>query len=94
LFPFKAWPEQGDQIGRIFAHWAIAFVGQFIENYRSSANSWANFFPSTSCVLILTKNCLCYTLGDFFKNSSGHPGPKLSRLVTKKIFNILSNALA
>jgi hypothetical protein len=30
--------EQGDQIGRIFAHWAIVYFGQCFENYSSSAN--------------------------------------------------------
>jgi hypothetical protein len=71
------WPQeptlQGDQIGLILAHWAIVINVQFIENYRSSAKPWAAFFQSTSYVLILTKKWLCYTLGDFFKNSSGHP---------------------
>jgi hypothetical protein len=27
---------QGDQIGRIFAYWAIVFFGQFYEKYSSS----------------------------------------------------------
>jgi sulfur relay (sulfurtransferase) DsrC/TusE family protein len=27
---------QGEQIGRIFAHWAIVFFGQFFENYEGS----------------------------------------------------------
>jgi hypothetical protein len=30
--------EQGDQIGQIFAYWAIVFSWAFIENYRSSLN--------------------------------------------------------
>jgi hypothetical protein len=65
---------QGDQIGRIIAYWAITFFGQSIENYISSANSRDSFIHSTSYVLIWTKICLGYTLGDFFTNSSGHPG--------------------
>jgi hypothetical protein len=28
--------EQGDQIGRIFTHWAIVYFLQFLGNYRSS----------------------------------------------------------
>jgi hypothetical protein len=36
--------NQGDQIGRIFAHWAIVFFGQIFENCRSSANSLAMYF--------------------------------------------------
>jgi hypothetical protein len=66
--------DQGDQIGRIFAYWTIVFFDQFIENYTSSANSWAAFFHSTSYVLILSKNWLGCILGDFFTNSSGHTG--------------------
>jgi hypothetical protein len=27
---------QGDQFGRIFAHWAFIYFGHFIENYKSS----------------------------------------------------------
>jgi hypothetical protein len=37
-----------------------------------------------NCVLILTKMWLGCILGDIFKNSSGHPGPKASFL--KQIF--------
>jgi hypothetical protein len=33
------------------------------------------FFHSKNYVQNLTKNGLGYTLGDYFKNSSGHPGP-------------------
>jgi hypothetical protein len=32
---------QGDQIGRIFAEWAIVFFGQFFENYGSAPKFWA-----------------------------------------------------
>jgi hypothetical protein len=31
-------PEQGDQIGRIFAYWAIVFFEQCFENDRSGGN--------------------------------------------------------
>jgi hypothetical protein len=65
--------NQGDQIGRIFAYWAIVFFGQFIENYRISANSWATFFHSISYALIFTKKWFGHILGNFFTHSSGHP---------------------
>jgi hypothetical protein len=52
------WQEQGDQIGRIFANWAIIFFGHFTENYRSSANSTGTFYHTASYVLIWTKNGL------------------------------------
>jgi hypothetical protein len=39
------------------------------------------FFPQyVNYVLNLTKNGLGDTLGDFFKNSSGHPGCNVARL--------------
>jgi hypothetical protein len=62
--------EQDDQIGRIFAYWAI---GHFL-NYKRSPNFVTADFKCQSCVSILTKNGLRYILGDFFTNSSGHPG--------------------
>jgi hypothetical protein len=53
---------QGDQIGRIFAFWAIVFSGQFFENKRSSPKLWATIFRSKNYVLILPNN----GLGDIF----------------------------
>jgi hypothetical protein len=41
---------QGDQIGRIFAYWAVVYVGQFSENYRSSVNSYTTFSRYTLCI--------------------------------------------
>jgi hypothetical protein len=32
------------------------------------------FLHSMICALISTKNGLGYSLGDYFRNSSGHPG--------------------
>jgi hypothetical protein len=32
---------------------------------------------------MLTKNVLGYSLGDFFTNSSGHPGRNIDLLITK-----------
>jgi hypothetical protein len=50
--------HQGDQIVRIFAHWAIVDFGQLNENYRSNANSQATKFQSTSYEVTLLKNVL------------------------------------
>jgi hypothetical protein len=36
--------KQGDQIGRIFAYWAIANLASFFENYRRSTN-FGSLFP-------------------------------------------------
>jgi hypothetical protein len=47
---------KGDQIGRIYAQWAIVYFGQCFENYWSGANFWATLFHGTSYVLIMTKN--------------------------------------
>jgi hypothetical protein len=50
------------------------YFGPFCENYRSNTNYWATLFHSARFVLILTNHVLGYILGDFFTNSSGHPG--------------------
>jgi hypothetical protein len=60
--------NQGDQIGRIF-------FGQYFENHKSNPNFCAYFSEEEIIsVLLLRKNGLGYILGDFFTNSSGHPG--------------------
>jgi hypothetical protein len=43
--------KQGDQIGRIFAHWVIIYFGQFIENY-SNIPHYGYFFHGEGYVLI------------------------------------------
>jgi hypothetical protein len=47
--------NQGE-IGRIFAHWAIAYFGQFLENNRSRPIFWSTyFFYGKGYAFILTK---------------------------------------
>jgi hypothetical protein len=41
--------QQGDQIGRIFANWVIAYFGQFDEIYANSPTLLATFFHGKSC---------------------------------------------
>jgi hypothetical protein len=43
--------------------------------WQKKAKMLGNLFHGKSYVLMLTKNRLGYSLGDFFTNSSGHPGP-------------------
>jgi hypothetical protein len=74
-------------LGRIFAYWAIVYFGHYFDNYRSTANYWATFLHSTSYVLILTNTWLGYILGDFFTDSSGHPGGGWGLL---RVFGILT----
>jgi hypothetical protein len=69
----KVFLKQGDQIGRIFAHLAFVFFGQFFEKYRNSANSLATFFHETSYVLVSTKDVFGYSLGDFFRRLTWSP---------------------
>jgi hypothetical protein len=53
---------QGDQIGRIFAFWAVAYLGQWFENYRNSAIFWATFmYVCINC----DKKWWLFTLGIF-----------------------------
>jgi hypothetical protein len=58
--------NQGEQIGRIFAYWVLAYFGQFRENYGNSPNLCATLFYGKSGAQVLTKNALGYILGDFF----------------------------
>jgi hypothetical protein len=73
---------QGYQIGRNFAFWAIVKICLCFENYITSAKFLATFFHGTNTVLILAKYGLGYILGDFFTNSSGHPGTCVGILFT------------
>jgi hypothetical protein len=50
---------------------------QSFENYRSITKVDATLFHGKSSLLILTENGLGYNLGDFLKNSSGHPADVL-----------------
>jgi hypothetical protein len=69
--------DQGDQIGRIFAHWAVAYsLDRFFENFRSSSRVLATFPLIINCVLMLSK----MVLGDFFRKLIRSPcvGPSFS----------------
>jgi hypothetical protein len=59
--------DEFSTIGRLFAQ------GRFFENGRNSPN-----LPATICrdesQVILTENGLGFILGEFFTNTSGHPG--------------------
>jgi hypothetical protein len=69
-----------NRVIRIFAQRAIVYFGQFSKDYWRSKKSWATFFLSIDYEIVLKKNCLGYVLGDFFTNSSGHPGQKWKML--------------
>jgi hypothetical protein len=47
---------QGDQIGRLFAYWAIVNFGEFVGNCSCSPNYILATFFMVCCVLILEKN--------------------------------------
>jgi hypothetical protein len=49
---------------------SIVFFVQFFDNYKISPNFLATIYNGENYVLLLGNN----GLGDFFKNSSGHPG--------------------
>jgi hypothetical protein len=63
---------QCDQIGRIFASWAIAFFGHFLK-YKSGPNFGLHFFNHNSCLLISAKMDWARFWAIFFTNASGHP---------------------
>jgi hypothetical protein len=56
-----------DQIGRLFTHGAVIFFGHLFENVFFTMYGKRNVF-------ILSKNGLGYFLGDFFTDSTCHPG--------------------
>jgi hypothetical protein len=62
--------NQGDQIGRIFALWAIFYFGQFFENIISGPNCcyiWATFFNRSTWIKnFLDKIWLGLHFGQFF----------------------------
>jgi hypothetical protein len=60
---------QGDQIGRIFANGRLFALGS---GFKMTEVAHIAGLPEASYVIILTKNCLGYILGDSFENSSGH----------------------
>jgi hypothetical protein len=56
-----------------FRQWGGCFLWVVFFSKRISANLWTTFSQCMSYVLILTTNGLGYILGDFKKNSFGHP---------------------
>jgi hypothetical protein len=60
---------QGDQIGRIFAYWAIDYLGKITQ---VAPNLVATFCHGKICVLIFKKGVGLHS-GRVFTNSSGHP---------------------
>jgi hypothetical protein len=73
LIRLMAFRQQGDQIGRVFAPWAIVYFGEFLENHRSSQKLRATFFQCKNNVSILTKKSVGLHFGHFFTKSPGHP---------------------
>jgi hypothetical protein len=67
--------HQGDQIGRIFAHWAIVYFGIFSKFYFCIILMATYSTKAGVNLLFLTKYGLDYILGDFFKKASCHPDP-------------------
>jgi hypothetical protein len=87
----KCW-HQRDQIGRNFAQWGIVNLGKFLEKCRRSTHFCAIFCNLRK--LILTKNMSDHLLGDFFTNSSGHPGWHFCVLVLTFLVNFYDPSLA
>jgi hypothetical protein len=68
------YPGQGEQIGRIFAYWAIVYTGHLFENYGSSPTFGDTILNGKSSVLMLTKMGLTTCWSIF---SPTHLGPTL-----------------
>jgi hypothetical protein len=52
-------------------------LGSFLKTTEGAQIIWLLFFQVNRDVLVLTKNGLGYILGDFFTDSSGHPGSRV-----------------
>jgi hypothetical protein len=62
-----------------FAQLAVAYIGQFFENFRSSPNFGATFSTvKVMYYLFMNQNALRYIFAGIFTNSSGHPGSVIS----------------
>jgi hypothetical protein len=63
---------QGDQIGRIFSHWAISFFSKFFLGggcflvLQNEPSFWTTFFHGKIYVLILIKTCWDPFWANFF----------------------------
>jgi hypothetical protein len=67
--------EQGDQIGRIFARWVIAYLGQFFSEIKEVAQFLDYSLHSEDYLPInFDKPWAGLHFGPFFTNSSGHSG--------------------
>jgi hypothetical protein len=95
LGPTEAIQKQGDQIGRIFAQWAIVYFGQFLSNFRYSPIFMGSVFQSIDYVLILTATgenptiTSCNASVVNFYNATG----SLARFENKKYFILLWKTL-
>jgi hypothetical protein len=72
--------QQGDQIRRNFAYWAIAYFGQFLNLKKLVQILW-QLFSAVKIMSFFGKNELDHILGDFFKSSSGHTGKQFHFLL-------------
>jgi hypothetical protein len=72
--------QQGDHIGRFLAYWAIVIFGQSLKT-EIAKYLWGTFPRGKSWVCFDSdKNVLGHMLGDYFPNSSGHPGSNPGRV--------------
>jgi hypothetical protein len=69
---------QGDQIGRIFFHWAIVFLASLLK-MTEVAQNFKLLFPQYQLCINFDKKWLATLWGDFFTNSSGHPADMCAR---------------
>jgi hypothetical protein len=66
---------QGDQIGRLLAHWEMVCFGHFLSITEVAKNFDAMFSAVKIMHNFWETMGWATLLGDFFTNSSGHPAP-------------------
>jgi hypothetical protein len=74
---------QGDQIGKILAHWAVVYSGKLFTNYKRSINDGA-IYPMHQLNIQFDKNGLGYILGNFLQTHLDALFPSNPLLSTKR----------
>jgi hypothetical protein len=71
--------NQGDQIGRMFVHWAIVFVGQFFQITEGAQMHAQLFSPRKKPCINFEKKLFWATFwAIFFTSSSGRPAANIA----------------
>jgi hypothetical protein len=86
---------QGDQIGRIFAYWAVAFLGQCFVNYSISPRFRAIVFASVKLCINFDIICFGLHFGPIFPHHIWSPlCVRTHKLITEPILHTITTFTA